>query len=525
MIFNTPRYFQDTATPTNSKLAGSAALTHALKLRVPIRHPVFVSQGSISNGRQETPEYTVFDNRYAPDDTIEGHLTFVMRNETLDLLFLKRLFEATGPDIISGMVKAEPTGRVSRRLWFFYEWLLGHLIDLPDTTTRLYVDAIEPADYVTGPAVVSSRHRIRNNMLGSPIFCPIIRRTASLQQMLEVKWNERGREAVGKIHPQIIARAASFLLLSDSKASYEIEGERPPRNRLERWMKAVAMAGRRELSIEELERLQAIVIEGEHMVHRGLRNEGGFIGDRDMDGNPLPEFVSARHEDLEELITGLLECYERMGSGDVDAVIQAACVAFAFVFIHPFEDGNGRVHRYLMHHVLVENNYTPKGVIFPISSVLLDEQETYGRQLRKYSGPLLDCIDWVPTPKRNVRVTNDTRDLYRYGDYTELSEFLYTCVIRTITEDLPREIEYLKAYDAARENVNAVIEIPDNTVTLLINMIRQNSGKLSKGKRKQLFSELTDEQVEAVELAIADAFETFDARLSRNKEPEAPRPI
>ena len=27
--------------------------------------------------------------------------------------------------------------------------------------------------------------------------------------------------------------------------------------------------------------------------------------------------------------------------------------------IHPFEDGNGRIHRYLMHHVLARKKYVP----------------------------------------------------------------------------------------------------------------------------------------------------------------------
>ena len=39
---------------------------------------------------------------------------------------------------------------------------------------------------------------------------------------------------MGHTGAHVVARAASFLLLADSRASFEIEGERPPRNRLER---------------------------------------------------------------------------------------------------------------------------------------------------------------------------------------------------------------------------------------------------------------------------------------------------
>jgi Fic family protein len=43
-----------------------------------------------------------------------------------------------------------------------------------------------------------------------------------------------------------------------------------------------------------------------------------------------------------------------------DAVLAAAAIAFGFVFIHV--DGNGRLHRYIIHHVLAKS--TKQGVIF-----------------------------------------------------------------------------------------------------------------------------------------------------------------
>ena len=44
--------------------------------------------------------------------------------------------------------------------------------------------------------------------------------------------------------------------------------------------------------------------------------------------------------------------FDRGPAQELDAVIAAAILAFGFVYIHPFEDGNGRIHRYLIHHVL-----------------------------------------------------------------------------------------------------------------------------------------------------------------------------
>ena len=42
-----------------------------------------------------------------------------------------------------------------------------------------------------------------------------------------------------------------------------------------------------------------------------------------------------------------------------DPILAAALIAFGSVFIPPFEDGNGRIHRFLIHHVLAEKGFAP----------------------------------------------------------------------------------------------------------------------------------------------------------------------
>lgn len=97
-------------------------------------------------------------------------------------------------------------------------------------------------------------------------------------------------------------------------------------------------------------------------------------------------------------------------------------------------------------------------MILPVSSVLLERQAEYGEELRTFTGPLLPFVEWVSTEKPNVRVLNDTADLYRFGDYTEITEFLYDCVVTTIE---PREIEYLARFNEAKGRIQSFIEMPD----------------------------------------------------------------
>jgi hypothetical protein len=304
------------------------------------------------------------------------------------------------------------------------------------------------------------------------------------------------------------------MLLADSRASFEIEGERPPRNRLERWGRAVLQAGKNRLTLDEIIRLQGVLIEDTRFVRTGLRPDGVFLGERDHNGDPLPEFIGARPEDLDDLMSGLLAANERMRGDEIDPVLQAAATAFGFVYVHPFQDGNGRMHRCLIHHVLAERKFTPPGMVFPVSSVMLDRIDDYRTTLQAHSRPLMPFIEWRPTPERNVEVLNETADLYRYYDCTEEAEFLYACVARTVEHDLPREIDYLRRHDDAIRRIMDTVEMPDRVAENLIMFIRQNNGKLSKKRRADEFSKLQDDEVPRLEAIVRDAFEGFDNESS-----------
>jgi len=411
-------------------------------------------------------------------------------------------------------VRATPTGTHTRRAWFFYEILTGEMLDLDDAVNAKTVDALDPKAYFTGKAKLSRRHKVRDNLLGSGDWCPIIRRTERLEAFTRLGLAERAAETIGRTGQHLVTRAASFLLLADSRASFEIEGERAPRSRLERWGKAVLHAGKNTLTLEEITRLHRVLIEDTRFVFPGLRPDGVFLGERDHLNDPLPEFIGARPEDIEVLCTNMLAANDRMRNDDLDPVLQAAAIAFGFIYVHPFQDGNGRMHRCLIHHVLAEREYTPEGLVFPVSSVMLDRIGDYRGTLQVHSMLLMDCIEWRPTADHNVEVLNDTADLYRYFDCTEQAEFLYACVQRTVEHDLPREIDYLRRHDEAMAKITEMIDMPDRLAQNLILFIRQNNGTLSKRKREKDFSALTDEEVYALEGIVQDVFDGFNANAT-----------
>jgi len=253
--------------------------------------------------------------------------------------------------------------------------------------------------------------------------------------------------------------------------------------------------------------LQRIVIGDARFVHLGLRKEGGFVGMHDRTTQePIPDHVSARPEDLISLMEGIIAYDERSVKGRIDPVIAAASSAFGFVYVHPFEDGNGRLHRWLIHYVLARAGYNPPKVVFPVSAAIQRETEQYRNILESYSKPLLDFIEWEATPTGNVEVKNDTVDYYRYFDATAHAEFLYTCVEQTINRDLPEEIAYLQAYDHFAQGVQAIIDMPNQKLDLMHMFLQQGKGHFSERARSKEFASLTAEEVLQVEELYSKTF-------------------
>ena len=202
--------------------------------------------------------------------------------------------------------------------------------------------------------------------------------------------------------------------------------------------------------------------------------------------------------------------FDRTAARRLDPVIAAAVLAFGFVYIHPFEDGNGRIHRYLIHHVLARRGFHPPGGVFPVSAAILSALEDYRRVLASYSRRLLPVIEWTPTERGNVEVLNDTGDFYRFFDATPHAEFLFDRVRRTVEEDLPGEADCLRRHDEAVHGIMHTVAMPDRLTEHFVMFVRQNGGTLSRNRRKREFALLTDREVERLETIVRDAFEGFE---------------
>jgi len=497
--------FHGRTTPEKARLVGYGAIIEAYKLSMPM--PERLALVSYKNRQYKNQQWQIFTFRHLPDDNLYSQLVFAIKYEGINLLFFKKLFQQLSKSDISQLVTREPTGQYSRKIWFLYEWLMQDVLDIADIKKGNYVTLLDDRLQYAIKGTYSKRHHIINNLPGTPDFCPLVFKTDKLENYIKSRLSEQQDKRLKNVHKELLQRASAFLLLKDSKASFTIEGESPKSKRAARWGKAIGQAGLNPLSKQELLRLQQMVIESTRFVKMGLRWEGGFVGDHDrFTGEPLPEHISAKWQDLDQLISGLVKTSQYLEESAIDAVIAAAKIAFGFVFIHPLQDGNGRIHRYLIHHVLARKQFTKQGIIFPVSASILDYITDYRQVLQKYSHPLLDFIDWETTSDNNIKVLNNTIDYYRYFDATPQTEFLYDCVYDTIYNIIPQEVRYLEQYDQFKRYLDEEFEMPDKTVALLVRFLEQNEGKLSKRAKEKEFSALSREEIKNIEKHYSEIF-------------------
>ena len=328
--------FQNKILPDSSNLIGFSWLIKYFNLNVPLREVACVSQKRLASQRVVTDALIQFDSVFKIEENPYAHLEFSIKHETIDLLVLKSVLKHLPLDELVGSIKKNPKRILSKKIWFYYEFLLCKKLPIEDLPAGKYDNLLDPQKYIVrNHPVKSQRHKIHNNLLGTASICPIIQRSQALEMHIDSDLKANISTIFKGISKSMIRRAASFLLLSDSKASFDIEGERATSNRIESWGKIINEAGKVSLSAIEIERLHSILMDDSRFMKIGLRESEVFLGDRDHDNMPMPEFIGAKSEDLKTLIDSWIELNSIFMEDKLDPVMHATIIAFSFVYIHP----------------------------------------------------------------------------------------------------------------------------------------------------------------------------------------------
>ncbi|TFH71669.1 Fic family protein [Gammaproteobacteria bacterium LSUCC0112] len=457
----------------------------------------------------------LFEPKYQPAESLAGQLQFALRYEGVNLQVLALLFNTALPERVGEVQSAlcewllsSPNSQYARRACFLYEWLTQTVLPIADPVSERasYVDALDTRlQFAREPGVKWQRFRIINSLPGTPAYCPLVRKTPYLQGMIHKNLKGVTGATLAEYDEALLRRAAAWLYLKETQSSFELEREKPSASRAQRFADLLREADTgKPLNEDRLLELQHAVLDARFHEFT-WRQRQNWLGD-DLGYRQRVDFVPPRPDDVSALMQGLMDLAERESvRGMMEPVILAASVAFGFVFIHPFMDGNGRLHRYLIHDILAKTEFTPRGILLPVSAVILANLKQYTDALEHFSRPLNARTEYYPETPEMPAVGNDAV-YFKYPDLTRQSEFLYNALERTVTEDMRREIDFLLGFDRAKRELNGLLDWPAQNVDLFIQLVYQNNGRLSSGKRKSHFSWMTDMEVSQSEVCVRQAF-------------------
>lgn len=498
----------------SARAAGYSALAERFGLdAIPNWHVSMIATGStrrVSSTAGLVEE--VYPAKYWPGDKLGDHLEFALKYDGTNLAILASLFRAVAMEDVLDYIKSKPIGKYARRTWFLYELLMGTQLPVDDLTKGNYVDLLETDEYYT---TVRShpvrRQRINDNLLGDAQFCPTIRRTDALRGFENADLTARCRKIVSGYSPQLLKRAMNYLYTKETKSSFEIEHIKPNSTRTERFIALLQMAEKEDFCDKgRLLDLQNRIVDPRFR-DPDYRGEQNYVGETVGPQKENVHFVCPKPEDLAGMMDGLMAAHTRMATGGVPAVIHAAAVAYGFVFLHPFEDGNGRIHRFLIHNILARRGFTPAGLIFPVSAAMLKNLADYDGSLESFSRPLMMLVEYSMDEQGRMTVHNDTANWYRFIDMTPQAEALFRFVEQTVDTELVKELAFLANYDQTKKSIQEIVDMPDRKIDLFIQACLQNKGRLSARKRTSHFDFLSDKEVAHMEDAIRSAYDDGEA--------------
>jgi hypothetical protein len=455
-------------------------------------------------------ERVTFPRNYAPEETPLAHVEFALKYDHLHLDLLRQVFRRLSRKEVAAWVAAGPTGKWARRIGYLYEFLTGQNLDpVKLGVGGNYAPLLDPERYVTAatPRKIPA-WRIEDNLLGGVEFCPVVRRTPALAAGLKIDLAARLGALQERYSPELFQRAAGYLYQKETRSSYDMERETPSPDREARFVAALHDAGRVKpvelLAEKRLADLQNLIVDPRY-AQPAFRTHQNYVGETLPDYRQRIHFVPPPPQFVPGLMQGLSDCL--LKSAGAPALVRAAVVAFGFVFVHPFEDGNGRLHRFLIHDVLALDGFVPADVVLPVSAAMLKDMTGYDRCLETFSRPLASLLRYKLDDEDNLTVLNpdELEGCYRYPDMTAQAEYLCWAVDRALSHELEPELLFLAGFDKARSTIRAVVDMPDRRLDLLIKLLHQNKGVLSQNKRLQ-FAEITDAELARIEAAYSEAF-------------------
>jgi hypothetical protein len=497
----------------STKPAGAAWLQTQYKLdRHVLTHSSYIGNNASIEVTSKGNVEQVYKKQYDPGDGPTDNLEFLLKYDDINLDFLNEVMNRIPESEILAHIEDAPSGKYARKIGFLYEFLTSKKLNLAKEITGNYVDVLEKDRYITSKGIRNTRWRINDNLLGTPGFCPIVRKTRELERLLQQDIKVTIENLQKAFPPEIFRRATHYLYKKETKSSYEIEREEPSPDRMEKFVSLLMQAGTEsvEQMLEEkrLVELQNAIVDPRFAVNQ-FRDFQNYISQSLPNYRDLIHYICPPPAFVQSLMAGIQNTAQK--TTGVPAEVRAAIIAFGFVFIHPFEDGNGRIHRFLIHDVLASSAMVPMGTIIPVSAHMVNHRRDYDHILETYSKPLMQFIRYEKKADGSLVITNPdaTEGYFRYPDLTDHCIYLAETIHATLSEDMMEELTLLQRYDEAKNELQNIVDMPDKLLNEMLLFLHQNKGVFPKRKRER-FAQLTDEEINRMQSAYRRVFEIED---------------
>lgn len=436
--------------------------------------------------------------RKIPDSPYE-HMCAAIKYQGIRLHFFAAMFKVVNANEFTDFIKSSPQSKYNRVLWFLFEWLTDSELPIPALTSGNYITLFDDAFYYTlQDGVRNKRMRVINNAIGTKDYCPTVRKTKQIQQIAGIDVYETAyakMQSLGDVlSTDILGRSINYLYTKETKSSTEIENERPDKQRMQRFLNAIKNVGLFELNKDKLIDIQNQIVE-ERVKANDYRTIEIYVGSTIQRYNIVDEdvhYIGPMAKHVPGMMAGLLATHENvMLDRTMPALIHACIISFGEVYIHPFIDGNGRLHRYLIHDVMKQREAKHKFII-PVSAAILRNPEKYDQVLESISRPILSMIDYSFSDDAKIMINNDIDYMYRYPDFTEHVKFVYDMMETAVSSELIEEVCLIICFDTLKDYINSAFDMPNKNIDVLISLLLSNGGTVSKSKQSyvQQFIEL-----------------------------------
>ncbi len=431
-----------------------------------------------------------------------AHVLFALKHEGTQLPILAQALPQIAAKDMAEAFHAAPTGAYVRVACYLWEAFTQQTLEVAVGVGRAATAYVfDPQKYITVARARDPKWHVSFNGLGSLDYCPTVRRTPAIQRGMDADILGQANAFVAGLPSVMMDRALAWAYLHETEDSFAIERETPSQARAQAFVELLQQAhAQRDVSEDYLVALQNSVVAnpfGKAVQYRTeqnwLRGPGrGVLGISYVP--PAPALVAPLMAHVERLANAL--------PSQIDPIVAASVCAFAFVYVHPFMDGNGRLSRFLFHHALCKSGRLASGLILPVSVAMKRRESDYLQCLQTYSKPARAGwqVTWIDEGQYDFEFVGHEAN-YRYWDATACAEFGFEVAAQALEVELKQEAQFLQRYDRVYALVNEQFDIRNNDLATLVLSAIDNAGVVSKNRRKQFEGRVPAAAFDALESA------------------------